>query len=73
MHRVSIYRCRIPELVLTISSLVHPAHFGAALLSEGTGADGVASGGQNNTPLFTSVIQKTGGDLVNILILLFVL
>ncbi|KIM66202.1 hypothetical protein SCLCIDRAFT_1211432 [Scleroderma citrinum Foug A] len=42
---------------------VHPAHFGAALLSEGTGPDGGTSGGQNNASLFTSVIQKTGGDL----------
>ena len=35
----------IPELVLSISSLVHPAHFSAAaLLSECTGPDGIISG-----------------------------
>ena len=41
-----VYIFTVPELVLSISSLVHPTHFGAAtLLSECTGPDGIISGG----------------------------
>ncbi|KAG6336579.1 hypothetical protein ID866_2517 [Astraeus odoratus] len=42
---------------------VHPAHIGAALLNEDAAPEGgVASGGQNYASLFSSVIQKAGGD-----------
>ncbi|KAI0052894.1 hypothetical protein FA95DRAFT_1601578 [Auriscalpium vulgare] len=45
------------------NSQVYPAHIAFVLLNEGAG-DGTASGGVSNAqiPLFTSVIQKAGGD-----------
>lgn len=41
---------------------VHPAHIAFVLLSEGQGEAGASTGSH---PLFASVIDKAGGDLVS--------
>lgn len=50
-------------------SLVYPAHLAFVLLNEGAG-DTAAPGGVSHaqTPLFASVIQKAGGDVVSLII-----
>lgn len=50
-------------------SLVYPAHLAFVLLNEGAG-DTTAPGGVSHaqTPLFASVIQKAGGDVVSLII-----
>jgi len=46
---------------------VYPAHIGFVLLNEGAGKEESAPGGisQTQIPLFASVIQKAGGDVVS--------
>lgn len=56
-------------VVLMTSSAVHPAHLAFVLINEGSSeaAAGPQTGG--SAPLFSSVIQRAGGDPVSTLYL----
>jgi ATP-dependent Clp protease ATP-binding subunit ClpB len=68
IHNVRRLLCPIHQLRVLIRVIVYPAHLGFVLLNEGAG-DEPASGSTSRTgiPLFASVIQKAGGDVVSTL------
>jgi hypothetical protein len=61
-------RLRTPSLTPSSAHIyeVYPVHLAFVLLNEGAG-DGPATGNisQSQIPLFASVIQKAGGDVVS--------
>jgi ATP-dependent Clp protease ATP-binding subunit ClpB len=65
-HKVCRVHPKLTPSAHYITSTVYPAHLGFVLLNEGAGDD--PAPGSTQIPLFSSVIQKAGGDVVSTLL-----